>query len=276
MDQDLVEKERLLETETAECANEVSHDEVSSLEPDWEWCSTQNTSEQWVWAVHEGYHMCGCGVCAELAAVCALLGKGIHAVFGQRGRLRSDESLNEKHARVSLVYMLDGPCALLATFYVVQLCRAASGGDGESLWPAVFGLGICGGIICGNGLLLHAMSTRNQTGVRVCMVAFINFVLALLLLLVLGIVYSENWTSNRFTTYVFRFLTVLGLAADLSQLTQSWNEPLYNNGEHKQGSWQACLLVVVMVLVGSAVWVAIFAVAAGSEDGWHALWSVLG
>ena len=128
-----------------------------------------------------------------LIVVCVLPGKWLHALVGQGGPVRADESKTERNARVAWCYASDGLFAIAA---LAAIYDAVTARTDDALYSACLNATIATLYVGGNVAFLAALRRRDCIAVRAGVAANYAFAAGLAALLGLWIVnrHGHHWT----------------------------------------------------------------------------------
>ena len=187
-----------------------------------------------------------------LIVVCVLPGKWLHALVGQGGPVRADESKAERNARVAWCYASDGLFAIaaLAAIYDAVTARTDAAFYSASLNAIIATL-----YVGGNVAFLAALRHKDSVAVRAGVAANYAFAAGLAALLGLWIInrHGHHWTV--LWTRVVGVLFCLSVVPDFRPLWQE-HAPTSNERVH----------LPTLVAAGGAAFVVLAALALAATD----------
>ena len=187
-----------------------------------------------------------------LIVVCVLPGKWLHALVGQGGPCRADESKAERNARVAWCYASDGLFAIAA---LAAMYDAFTARTDDALYAACLNATIATLYVGGNVAFLAALRHKDSVAVRAGVAANYAFAAGLAALLGLWIVnrHGHHWTVL--------WTRVIGVAFCLSVVPDF--RPLWR--EHAPAAGERLHLPTLAAAGGAAV-VVIAALALAATD----------
>ena len=198
------------------------------------------------------------------AAIAMLLGKLVHAPFGQAGPVRSDETATERRIRLQHCYVTDSVFIVMALTYLVVLIRAD---EHAARLTAAVGLVICLAYVFNSCVFLYAMRVRSRLNVRVVIANYVSFTLGLLTLLVTH-GWTGSWQTARVLTMVNRSFATLFFAMGAWTVSPLWSASTYE----LPGNCHDAIEWIVVVAVGLVVWGCVILAADISSKG---VWQVV-
>mmetsp|Transcript_36842 Transcript_36842/g.97412 ORF Transcript_36842/g.97412 Transcript_36842/m.97412 type:complete len:311 (-) Transcript_36842:902-1834(-) len=163
--------------------------------------------------------------------ICILSGKWLHSLWGQGGRVRHDESMEENRVRTHWIYCLDGPIASLCLLDMVDVLLDVPMYSQRKFQASFLSwcmtLTVTCGYVLGNSYFLFVMRRRSLVGVRLVIICQTVFAIGLLNMLVAGL--FRNKESGRYGNFFF----------------STWLELV---------SWSARLTMVIFMLAAAFVY----------------------
>ena len=225
---------------------------------------------------------------------CLVLGKWLHACWGQGDMMRPDETMEESRVRLHWIYCLDGPIAavvlldLVDVLFDVPFYTQRKFQNSLLSWSMT--LTVTSAYILANSYFLDVMRRRSLVGVRLVIVYQTVFAVGLLNMLVAGAVHNKQTKRNgeyifstwlEFAAWSSRLVMVMFMLGAAFVYSRLWN--IYRDQRqlasttvsfHEHGSYlrRECLQYMILPIAAILMWLLLLLAASLDDDiFWDAL-----